>query len=234
MTQRVSIVIPAYNEADTIKATVRAALSIPEVDEVLVVDDHSGDGTAEAARAAGARVFSLPRNSGKGAALNYGIRQAIGEVVVLLDADLGVSAAQARKLVLPILAGEADVSIARFPRARRKGGFGLVKGLARNGIRYFTGLEMQSPISGQRALRREALEKLVPLAGGYGVEVGMTVDAARFGYRLIEVPVEMTHKETGRDVRGFLHRGRQFRDIAFTLLKCYVKYYGKNHSRMVR
>lgn len=234
MTQRVSIVIPAYNEADTIEATVRAALSIPEVDEVLVVDDHSGDGTAEAARAAGARVFSLPRNSGKGAALNYGIRQAIGEVVVLLDADLGVSAAQARKLVLPILAGEADVSIARFPRARRKGGFGLVKGLARNGIRYFTGLEMQSPISGQRALRREALEKLVPLAGGYGVEVGMTVDAARFGYRLIEVPVEMTHKETGRDVRGFLHRGRQFRDIAFTLLKCYVKYYGKNHSRMVR
>ncbi|RJX21887.1 MAG: glycosyltransferase family 2 protein [Desulforudis sp.] len=234
MTQRVSIVIPAYNEADTIEATVRAALSIPEVDEVLVVDDHSGDGTAEAARAAGARVFSLPRNSGKGAALNYGIRQAIGEVVVLLDADLGVSAAQARKLVLPILAGEADVSIARFPRARRKGGFGLVKGLARNGIRYFTGLEMQSPISGQRALRREALEKLVPLAGGYGVEVGMTVDAARFGYRLIEVPVEMTHKETGRDVRGFLHRGRQFWDIAFTLLKCYVKYYGKNHSRMVR
>lgn len=234
MNQRVSIVIPAYNEADTIAATVEAALSIPEVDEVLVVDDCSGDGTAEAAAAAGARVVSLPRNSGKGAALNYGIHQARGEVLALLDADLGASASEARNLLLPILAGEVDVSIARFPRARRKGGFGLVKGLARNGIRYFTGLEMQSPISGQRALRREVLEKLIPLASGYGVEVRMTVDAARYGYRLQEVPVQMTHKETGRNIQGFRHRGRQFRDIAFTLLKCYVKYHGKNRSRMVR
>lgn len=234
MAQRVSVVIPAYNEADTIRATVGAVVSIPEIDEVVVIDDHSNDSTAGAAREAGALVFSMPRNSGKGAALNAGISRARGEVIVLLDADLGTSAAEARKLVRPVLSGEADVAIARFPRARRKGGFGLVKGLAYYGILYFTGLEMQSPISGQRAVRREVLDRLCPLAGGYGVEVGMTVDAACLGFRLIEVPVEMTHKETGRDLKGFLHRGRQFRDIALTLLKCYVKYHGKKREKMAR
>lgn len=227
VTQRVSVVIPAYNEADTIRATVGAVLSIPEINEVVVIDDHSDDSTAGAAREAGALVFSMPKNSGKGAALNAGIRRATGEIIVLLDADLGASASEARKLVRPILAGEADVTIARFPRARRKGGFGLVKGLAYHGIRYFTGLEMHSPISGQRALRREILDRLLPLAGGYGVEVGMTVDAACGGYRLVEIPVAMTHKETGRNLKGFLHRGRQFRDIALTLIKCYVRYHGK-------
>lgn len=234
MTPRVSVVIPAYNEADTVGATVRAAFSIPEVSEVIVVDDHSGDSTAGAAREAGALVFSMPRNSGKGAALNAGIRRACGDVIVLLDADLGPSASEARKLVRPVLSGEADVTIARFPRARRRGGFGLVKGLAYHGIRYFTGLEMHSPISGQRALRREVLAGLLPLAGGYGVEVGMTVNAACSGYRLREVPVAMTHKETGRNLRGFLHRGRQFRDIASTLIKCYVKYHGKNRGETAR
>lgn len=234
MTQTVSAVIPAFNEADTIGDTVRAVLSIPEISEVVVVDDHSRDQTAGAAREAGALVFSLPRNSGKGAALNAGLGRAHGDVIVLLDADLGASAAEARKLVLPVLARETDLAIARFPKARRKGGFGLVKGLAVRGIRYFTGHEMQSPISGQRALRREVLDQLLPLAGGYGVEVGMTVDAACLGFRLREVPVAMRHKETGRDLQGFLHRGRQFRDIALTLIKCYVRYYGKNRGETAR
>ncbi len=208
--QAVSVLVPAYNEATRIKDTVQAVLSIPEVVEVLVVDDGSTDATADVARASGARVIRLSRNLGKGEALNRGATCCMHDVVLLIDADLGASAVEARNLLFPILAGEADMTVARFPRAGRKGGFGLVKGLARAGIRWYTGLVMESPLSGQRAMTREVLQRLVPFASGFGVEVGMTIKAARLGFRVQEVPVLMTHRETGRDLKGFLHRGKQF------------------------
>ncbi len=223
-TTGVSVVIPAFNEGRTIARTVAAVRNLPGVSEVIVVDDCSTDDTAARARDSRARVLSLPVNRGKGAALNAGIAASGGEVIVLLDGDLGDSAAEAHKLILPVLEDRADLTIARFPAARRRGGFGLVKGLARRGIRHFTGLEMESPISGQRAMRRELLSQLLPLAGGYGVEVGMTIDAAVRGYRLLEVPVQMRHRETGRNWRGFVHRGRQFRDIMLTLIRRRIQY----------
>jgi glycosyltransferase involved in cell wall biosynthesis len=220
----VSVVIPAFNEGRQIAQTVAAIRSLSEVAEVIVVDDCSRDDTAFRAREAGAVVLTLPVNGGKGAALNAGIEKAGGTVIVLLDGDLGSSATEAHKLILPVLDDRADLAIARFPPARRRGGFGLVKGLARAGIHYFTGLHLESPISGQRAVRRELLSQLVPLASGYGVEVGMSIEAARRGYRILEVPVAMRHWETGRDLKGFRHRARQFRDIAVTLLRCRLKY----------
>ncbi|MDI6711343.1 MAG: glycosyltransferase family 2 protein [Bacillota bacterium] len=222
--KEVSVIIPAYNEAGRIGETIRAVRGIAEVEEILVVDDASSDQTTAEASAAGARVVRQDFNQGKGAALSRGIREARGDILVLLDADLGASAAEARKLILPILAGKADLTVARFPRARRKGGFGLVKGLARRGIRYFTGLEMESPISGQRALRKNVAPSILPLAPGFGAEVAMTIAAARAGLRVQEVPTNMTHRETGRDLAGFWHRGRQFADIARTLWHCYRRY----------
>jgi glycosyltransferase involved in cell wall biosynthesis len=213
----VSVLVPAYNEASRIKDTVQAVLSIPEVAEVVVVDDGSTDATAEVARASGARVIRLPRNKGKGEALNRGAALCTRDVVLLIDADLGVSAVEARRLLLPVLEGEADMTVARFPAARHKGGFGLVKGLARTGIRWYTGLVMESPLSGQRAMTREVLQHLLPFASGFGVEVGMTIKAARLGFRVQEVPVVMTHRETGRDLKGFLHRGKQFWHVARVL-----------------
>lgn len=221
---RVSVIIPAYNEAGRIGGTVRAVRGIPEVDEILVVDDASGDETSAEAAAAGARVVRQTVNRGKGAALSRGMDEARGDILVLLDADLGPSALEARHLILPILAGDADLTVARFPQARRKGGFGLVKGMARQGIKHFTGLEMESPISGQRALRRDATAHILPLAPRFGAEVAMTIMAARAGLCVKEVPVRMTHRETGRNPAGFLHRGRQFVDIAKTLWGFYLRY----------
>ncbi|MBO8127705.1 MAG: glycosyltransferase family 2 protein [Peptococcaceae bacterium] len=215
----VSVVIPAFNEADRIGDTVRAAKSLPGIDEIVVVDDCSNDGTADEAAKNGARVLRLPYNQGKGQALNHGIREARGDILVFLDGDLGATAKEAAKLIQPILRDEADLTVGCFPKARKKGGFGLVKGLARYGIARYTGLNIQSPISGQRAMRRRVAEKLLPLASGYGVEVYMTIMAARHGFRILEVPVNMTHRETGRDLKGFLHRGRQFRDIFLTLVR---------------
>jgi glycosyltransferase involved in cell wall biosynthesis len=220
----VSVVIPAYNESGSIMKVIASAKQIPEVSEIIVVDDASVDETAAVAMEAGAKVIRLPVNRGKGEALKQGIALATGDVVLLLDADLGESAVEARALILPVMNGEAHMTVARFPAPRKKGGFGLVRGLARAGIRHFTGLEVTAPLSGQRAISREALHAVQPLGQGYGVEVALTIRAARRGYSVTEVPVSMSHRETGRDLTGFIHRGRQFRDVLITLGRLYYEY----------
>ena len=116
-------------------------------------------------------------------------------------------------MLLPVIAGDADLTIARFPNASGKAGFGLVKGLARVGTWLLTRHWLSAPISGQRAARRWVLNA-APFADGYGLEVAMNVAAGDAGARILEVPVAMTHQATGRNLRGFLHRGRQFTHIA--------------------
>jgi len=211
----VTVVIPARNEAERIAATVAAARSLPGVRRVLVVDDGSDDATAARAAEAGGAVIRLPRSVGKGGAVRTGLREACppgagqGEIVLLLDGDLGASAARAGKLIAPVASGQADMTVAVFPPARRRGGFGLAVGLARAAIGALAWRRMQAPLSGQRAVRRSLLEQMRP-EQGFGLEVGLTLDALALGARLVEVPVEMTHAETGRSLAGFRHRGRQF------------------------
>ncbi|SHF28315.1 Glycosyltransferase involved in cell wall bisynthesis [Desulforamulus putei DSM 12395] len=221
---KVSVVIPAHNEAERISDTVKGVVAIPEVSEIIVVDDASSDETAELARQAGAIVISLPNNMGKGGALNTGVARATGDIVALLDGDLGSSSVEARALILPVLNNKADMTIAQFPRAKKKGGFGLVKNLARAGIRHFAGLDSNAPLSGQRVMTRKVLEKVVPFASGYGVEVALTIKVAKEGFRVLEVPTRMSHAETGRDLRGFMHRGKQFVHVARVLAGCFLKY----------
>ncbi len=217
--QPVAAIIPAYNEEEFIFDTVAALKNIPQITDIVVVDDASTDSTAQLAEAAGARVLRLSGNSGKGAALNSGIAATSAQVYLFVDGDLGTSAGESRLLLAPVLENRADMTIAQFPPPRRKGGFGLVKALARQGVKHCAGLKLKSPLSGQRAMTREVLEKVYPLAGGYGVEVVMTIRAARAGFRIMEVPVRMYHVETGRDLRGFWHRGRQFWHIALALAR---------------
>ncbi len=218
-TKRVSVLIPAHNEEKYIFETIDAIKKIPVINQIVVVDDASADNTAQLAVKAGARVISLPKNMGKGGALNKGLEHITEEVIALIDGDLGSSAIELTKLAAPVLADEADMTVARFPKARKKGGFGLVKGLARKGIKLFTGLEVAAPLSGQRVLKRQVVEALGGFESGYGVEVGMTIDVARKGFRIREVEVDMTHAETGRDLHGFLHRGKQFIDVARVLAR---------------
>ncbi|MEW5953042.1 MAG: glycosyltransferase family 2 protein [Bacillota bacterium] len=221
--KRISAIVPAYNEESRIGMTLGALKGLGLIDEIVVVDDASKDNTAGIARAHQVVVYTLPENCGKGGALTWGAARVSGDIIALLDADLGETAAEAEKLIRPVLAGEADMTIARFPPARRKGGFGLVKGLAGRGIKMLGGLEAHSPLSGQRAMTREVMERVLPFASGYGVEVGLTVRVARMGYRITEVPVNMTHNETGRDLKGFLHRGRQFWHVARELVTAALK-----------
>lgn len=212
--------IPAHQEAARIAETVRAAASIPGVRRVVVVDDASTDGTAALAEEAGAEVLRLLENVGKGAALDAGIALAgDADAVLLLDGDLGPTASHASLLLGPVERGQADMTVAVFPRPAGKAGFGLVKGLARAGIRALAGapgraFPADAPLSGQRALTRACLERVTPFAFGYGVEVALTVRALRAGMRVVEVPTTMAHDATGRDAAGFAHRGRQFLHVA--------------------
>ncbi len=141
-------------------------------------------------------------------------------VLLFLDADLEASAAAAAPLVLPVAAGAADMTIALLPtQAAAGGGHGLVVRLARDGIMRATGWRSTQPLSGQRCLTLEAFEAALPLAGGFGVEVGLTIDLLRQDFEVLEVPCDLHHRVTGKDLRAQLHRGRQFRDVALALVR---------------
>lgn len=94
---------------------------------------------------------------------------------------------------------------------------GLVVGLARRGIEVITGQTMRAPLSGQRALRRIIWNNARGMAPGFGTEVALTIDAMVCGFRVLEVPVDMDHRVTGRDWPSMRHRARQFVDVARAL-----------------
>lgn len=219
--KHVVALVPAYNEEVSIKATIKALKKITPllISEIVVVDDGSTDNTAKVAKKAGAKVIRLETNLGKGTALNHALKNLNGDVLLLVDGDLGDSAIEARKLLEPVLLGEIDMAIGDLPKPEIKGGFGLVKKLAAWGIERLAHLKVNEPLSGQRALQWYVLETIGELDEGFGVEVGLTIDAVRSGFKVIEVPVEMSHAETGRNVSGFLHRGRQFFAVFRSILK---------------
>jgi glycosyltransferase involved in cell wall biosynthesis len=133
-------------------------------------------------------------------------------IVVLCDGDLGESAAQLGPLVEAVRKGEADLAVAAFSK-RVGGGFGLAVGFAHWAIRRRCGLELRAPISGQRALTARTLAQVLPFAHGFGMEIGMTIDAARAGASVREVDLDLSHRATGRTLGGFLHRGHQLIDF---------------------
>ena len=218
MNPYLSIIIPAYNEENKIKDTLENIKDIKEISEIIVVDDGSSDNTSKIAKEVKSdkiTVITQDKNRGKGYALNNGLKIAMekADIIGFLDADLGSSSSEVSKLITPILNDEADVIIAKFPPAKKKGGLGFVKGLAKESVYEMTGVKLDATLSGQRIFKKEVLEKFNEILFGYGVEVGMTIDILKHGYRIKEVLVNMTHSETGRDLKGFIHRGKQYYHI---------------------
>jgi glycosyltransferase involved in cell wall biosynthesis len=220
----VVVIVAAHNEADRIEQTLAALAEVFPGARVLVADDASTDATVARATAAGAEVVTAPRNIGKGGANTLAARRVLSlalvpdpPVFVLCDGDLGDTARQLPALVAAVRRGECDLAVAAFSR-RVGGGFGLAVGYARGAIRRLTGLELEAPISGQRAMRGEVLPVVVPFAARFGMEIAMTVDAARAGFAVGEVELDLAHRATGRSTAGFAHRARQLRDFVFTEL----------------
>jgi Glycosyl transferase family 2 len=243
MTPATFVIVTARDEADRIADTLGAlGRAFPGV-PVLLADDGSSDGTAAIARGVGVRVIGAGSRAGKGAAATLAAREALTEasagadlgqqqssscqaggqrvepidlghepVFVLCDGDLGESAGELRALAGAVEDGTADMAVARF-RRREGGGFGLALAVARWAIRRRCGFQAHAPLSGQRALRAGALRDVLPFAEGFGMEVGMTIDAVRAGHRVLEIELDLAHRATGRTATGFAHRARQLLDV---------------------
>ena len=212
---RLAVVIAAYNEGDRIADTVTALTAAFPGAKIFVADDGSSDDTAARAAQSGAEVVSSGKLIGKGGAATLGAQAALltePELVLLCDGDLAGSAAALGALLEAVERGEGEVAVARFAR-KVGGGFGFAVGFARWAINDLVGVEMAAPISGQRAIRADVLAQVLPFAPRFGMEVGMTVDATRAGYSVIEVEVDLEHRATGRSWRGFAHRFRQLLDF---------------------
>ncbi|WP_456453954.1 glycosyltransferase family 2 protein [Thermococcus sp.] len=206
--RRITLIIPAYNEARRIG---KVLSKIPDfVDEVIVVDDGSTDGTSEVAEGYGVRVIRLERNCGKGCAMRAGVRSARGDVIVFMDADGQHRPEEIIKLVEPIVNGEADFVIGarkmevqgKRPLQRR-----LSNIITTRLLRLKLGTHVYDTQSGFRAVRREFMPDIE--TERYEVETEVLIKAVRKGARIREVPVSMIYGvETGHfrleDVFRFL------------------------------
>lgn len=198
---KVSVVIPALNEAEPIGDVVRA---VPReiASEVIVVDNGSTDETAEAARAAGARVVSEPRRGyGRACRAGAGAVAPDSEIIVFLDGDGSDCPELMSRLVEPVADGRYDFVIGSRTRGRREPGSmnfqqvfaGRAAGWllrALYGARY-------TDMCPFRAIRRDALERLGMREETYGWNLEMQMRAARAGLRILEVPVDHRRRAGG-------------------------------------
>jgi glycosyltransferase involved in cell wall biosynthesis len=216
------VLVAARDEGERIGATVAALRAALPGARVWVADDGSCDATAHLAEAAGARVAAAGaggrRSRGKGAAMTGLARRALAEdrageaVFVLCDGDLGHSARELGALAGAVERGEGDVAVAVFARSAG-GGLGIVRRYAAHALKRSCGVRLRAPLCGQRAMRAATLERLLPFAGGYGMELAMTIDAVRGGLSVVEVELDLEHRVTGRTPAGFAHRARQLADL---------------------
>ncbi len=205
--RRISVVIPAYNEAERLPGVLGR---IPDfVDEVLVVDDGSADGTYDAARAFSEKdprikAIRLEENCGKGCAMREGVKQSTGDVVVFMDADGQHKPEDIIKLVEPIVRGEADMVIGAR-KVEERGKRPLHRRLSNIITTRLIRLKLRRYIydtqSGFRAFRREFLPEIE--SSRYEVETEMLFKAAKMGARIKEVPVGMIYDPAREGRFGF-------------------------------
>jgi len=222
---KIIVLISACNEATTIGFTIRSILDTGIIDEVVVIDDGSKDKTSEVALKQGAKVIRNPSRFGKGNALNIGI-ESIKEndpaITVFLDGDLGNTASEVTKLVKPILDGETDMCIAGFNTKKGNKGYDVVKKVASKGIAMLTGCKLNWPLSGQRAMKTECLQTVMPIKNGFDIEVAFTIDWMRAGFSVKEITTDMS-KNLEKPIKGFLGYGIQILYLFKVLISRSIK-----------
>ncbi len=216
-----SVVIPAYNEAEGIRDIVKRVLAtepaLLEVGadalELVVVDDGSTDDTADLAAAHGARVIHHNRNKGYGRALKTGFHHAKGDLLAFLDADGTYPPEELPLLVKGVLDGGELATGSRrsgkktdMPPARRLGNF-----FWSHLIRYLTGRPVTDPASGMRVFSKETLLRLYPLPDGLNFTPVMSTRAVSEGVSLKEIPIPYAER-VGRSKLGVVSDGFLFLD----------------------
>jgi glycosyltransferase involved in cell wall biosynthesis len=197
---RLSIIIPAYNEAERIESVLRVVMESNLADEVIVVDDGSTDDTAAVAERAGAKVLRHQENRGKARAMLTGLENSTGECIAFLDADLlNVTVHHLADLVTPVLRGEAQATLGVFRGGRAPTAIGQ---------------RIAPTMSGQRCLRRELLSGFDGWGSGFGIETAINAHLRRSGIELRVVEwhgAAQVMKEEKRGVlRGFWARLKMY------------------------
>jgi glycosyltransferase involved in cell wall biosynthesis len=213
----ISIVIPAYNEADAIGGVVRILRGAASWREIIVVDDGSSDATARHAEEAGASVVRLPYNMGNGAAVKNGIRRASGEFVLIIDADGQHPPEDALRLAARL--GEYDLVIgARSGETQathaRRAGNGALNSLAS----YLTGRDIPDLTSGFRGARTSGLrEYLHLLPNGFSTPTTTTLAFIKGGYSVTFEPIH-ARQRTGQSKIRLARDGAKFLMIIFKII----------------
>lgn len=219
MDENVTAIIPAYNEEDNIKDTINAVKSIEEITEIIVVDDGSKDNTCKEVE--GLTDILLIHNQvkrGKGGAIKAALPFVTNKYLILIDADLKQSATEMKKLVGNTKRDSRTMLVAIYPKPLKKGGFGLVKLLSRKGLYLLTSKTSDSVLSGQRLMSKEFIEK-ISIPSNFALEFKITLEALKSDINIVEVPLNIRHRETGRNIYGFVHRGKQFINILNALIR---------------
>ena len=205
------MVVPAYNEAGRISAVLHPIVSSSLVDEVIVIDDGSDDGTAEEAGRFPVRVVTLPENRGKAAALDVGVSEARNDTLLFLDADLvGLTTAHVDKLIRTYAEQELDMAVGVFANGRKN------TDLAQRINPYASGQRMLSRKHWEMA--KENVEDM-----DYGIEITLSKLSSKAGWKKDYVKLEgVTHvlKEEKRGLaRGILDRLKMYGDMIKWLVK---------------
>jgi glycosyltransferase involved in cell wall biosynthesis len=194
-----SVVIPVYNEAETLMEVVRKVLSVPHLLEIIIVDDCSSDGTADVIHQIlemypAVRSERLAKNSGKTAALKTGFGLSSGEIVIVQDADREYDPTEIPGVILPILEGRAHVVYgSRFLVRRATRVLHFYHYLANKFLTFFsnlfTNLNMTDIETGYKAFRGDLIRNMVIVSSRFGFEVEVTAKVAKLKLAIYEVPI---------------------------------------------
>lgn len=208
---KLTIIIPCYNEEDTIAEVIQRVkdVSIPIEKEILIINDGSTDKTPEIlSKIKGVRVITHATNQGKGVAIQTGIKNATGNIVIIQDADLEYSPENIPSLIKPIIDGKADVVLgSRF--------LGQHKGMTKshfvgNKILTYTarvlyGHKLTDVMTGYKVFRKEVLESLELKSKEFEIETELVAKVLKKNYRIVEVPISYGYRKKGESKIGWKH-----------------------------
>ena len=221
---KLSVVMPVYNERETLRSILERVRAVPIEKEIICIDDCSTDGTwdilQEVAKEGHIRLFRHPRNLGKGAAVRTGLNKVRGDIVIIQDADLEYDPSDYRRLVMPIVEGQARVVYGSRFRGHAQD---MSRGHAW-GNRFLTwatnvlfGVHLTDMETCYKVFTADAARRLRLKSPRWGFDPEITARLLKMGYHIVEVPISYAGRERGQ---GKKIRWQDGFVVLFTIIKC--------------